>query len=110
MTNKHKVYLEVGTRRTFAGALDWYGWCRAGRDEADALRNLIEYAPRYARILRRAQLSFHPPDDVSELVVVERLQGNATTDFGAPSLPPTSDARPLDDAELRRLEAILKAC
>jgi len=32
------VYLEVGTKRTFAGALDWPGWCRNGRDETAALK------------------------------------------------------------------------
>ena len=28
------VYLEVGQKKTFAGALDWPGWCRSGRDAA----------------------------------------------------------------------------
>ena len=44
------------------------------------------------------------------LRVVERRQGDATTDFGAPSIAPKADARPIDDAELRRLSSILKAC
>jgi hypothetical protein len=104
------VYLEVGTRRTIAAALDWPGWCRAGRDEASALQTLLEYGPRYARILRPARLGFQAPKDISAFVVVERLKGNATTDFGAPALAPASDAQPLDDIELRRLQAILKAC
>jgi hypothetical protein len=43
-------------------------------------------------------------------VVTEQLQGNATTDYGVPGLAPTGDARPLADAELRRLQMILKAC
>ena len=38
MTNKLNVYLEIGSRRTFAAALDWPGWCRMGRDEAAALQ------------------------------------------------------------------------
>jgi hypothetical protein len=110
LTNKLNVYLEVGSRRTFAAALDWPGWCRMGRDEATALQALFEYGPRYARILRPARLGFQAPNDVSALVVVERLKGNATTDFGAPDLAPASDAQPLDDAESRRLQALLKAC
>ena len=110
LTNKLNVYLEVGSRRTFAAALDWPGWCRMGRDEATALRTLFEYGPRYARILRPARLGFQAPNDVSAFVVVERLKGNATTDFGAPDVAPASDAQPLDDAELRRLQALLKAC
>ena len=32
------VYLEIGKTRTFAGALDWPGWCRSGRDEAAAIK------------------------------------------------------------------------
>ena len=109
-TNKLKVYLEVGSRRTFAAALDWPGWCRMGRDEATALQALFDYGPRYARILRPARLGFHAPKDVSAFVVVERLKGNATTDFGAPDMAPAGDAQPLAEAELRRLQAILKAC
>jgi hypothetical protein len=110
LTSKINVYLEVGNRRTFAGALDWPGWCRLGRDEATALQALFEYGPRYARILRPARLGFQAPDDVSAFVVVERLKGNATTDFGAPDAAPPGDTQPPDDAELRRLQAILKAC
>ena len=35
------VYLEVGSKRVFAGAVDWPGWCRSGRDEATALEALF---------------------------------------------------------------------
>ncbi len=35
------VYLEVGPRRIFAGAIDWPGWCRSGRDEETALEALV---------------------------------------------------------------------
>jgi len=35
--NKIDAYLEIGKKRTFAGAMDWPGWCRSGRDEASAL-------------------------------------------------------------------------
>jgi hypothetical protein len=104
------VYLEIGKKRIFAGAIDWPGWCRMGRDQASALQALFEAAPRYARILRPARLGFQIPRDISAFVVVERLKGNATTDFGAPDRPPTDDKRPIRDTELRRLQAILKAC
>ncbi|HJQ14841.1 MAG TPA: hypothetical protein VJ830_08850, partial [Anaerolineales bacterium] len=90
-SNKVKVYLEIGQKRTFAGALDWPGWCRSGRDEESALQALFDYGPRYARALRYARLGFQSPDDVSYFVVVERLKGNATTDFGAPGTPPSAD-------------------
>jgi hypothetical protein len=45
-----EVYLEVGQKKIFAGALDWPGWCRSGRDEEAALATLVEYAPRYSKI------------------------------------------------------------
>ena len=109
-SNNIDVYLEIGKKRTFAGAIDWPGWCRMGRDEATTLQALLEAGPRYARILRPARLGFQAPHDVSAFVIVERLKGNATTDFGAPDLALTSDAHPIGDTELQRLQAILNAC
>ncbi len=101
------VYLEVGAKRTFAGALTWPGWCRSGRDEGSAIDALLGYAPRYANALRGARLGFHAPSDVR---VVERLRGDATTDFGAPGAAPSADAEPMADADLRRARALLQAC
>jgi hypothetical protein len=103
------VYLEIGKKRTFAGAIDWPGWCRIGRDEGAALQALVDYGPRYARVLRAASLKFHAPAGVSAFAVVERLAGNTTTDFGAPNVAPSYDTRPVDDAELQRLQALLQA-
>lgn len=108
--NKIDVYLEIGKKRAFAGALDWPGWCRSGRDEESALRSLLEYGPRYARVLKNTRLAFQPPADVSVLTVKERLSGNATTDFGAPGIAPSSDARAVEAGELQRFEKILEAC
>jgi hypothetical protein len=104
------VYLELGSKRTFAGALDWPGWSRSGKDEAAALETLLNYGLRYAAVVRPAQLGFQAPADVSELVVEQRLDGDATTDFGAPGGIPPTDVSPIEDAELKRLQAILKGC
>jgi hypothetical protein len=109
-SNQIDVYLEIGKKRTFAGAIDWPGWCRSGRDEGSALHALFECGPRYARVLRAARVGFRAPADVSAFAVIERLEGNATTDFGAPGIAPSSDTRPVDDVELRRFQALLKAC
>jgi len=109
-SNKIDVYLEVGKKRTFAGALDWPGWCRSGPDKDSALQALFDYGPRYGRVLRTARLGFKAPKDDSKFVVVQRLKGNATTDFGAPGLAPASDAEPVNSAELKRLQKLLKAC
>ncbi len=109
-SRKTRVYLEVGEKRTFAGAIDWPGWCRSGRDEGSSLQALAAYGPRYAGALRQARLGFEAPADASALAVVERLQGNATTDFGAPDASPADDAKPVESGDLRRFQTILKAC
>jgi len=105
---KIRVYLEIGRQRTFAGAVDWPGWCRSGRDEAGAVAALLEAAPRYARALRSSRLGFAAPVD-ARISVTERLPGNATTDFGAPDGALSSDDTKLPDREIRRLQAVLKA-
>ena len=114
---KIRVYLEVGSQRTFAGAIDWPGWSRSGRDELSALGALIACGPRYARVLQAAQLDdtqrtflFSPPTNISEIVVTERLKGSSTTDFGSPAVAPSVDEAPVSDEELRRLAAVLEAC
>jgi hypothetical protein len=109
-TEKIDVYLELGKKRTFAGALDWPGWARSGRDEASALQVLCDYGIRYERVLRKTQLGFQAPADISAFNVVERLEGNATTDFGAPGMPTAIDSMLVDEAEHQRLQALLQAC
>ena len=110
VSNQIEIDLEIGGKRTFAGALAWPGWCRSGRDEDSALKALLEAGPRYGRVLSRSQLGFKTPKDVSAITVVERLKGSATTDFGAPAITPAHDARPVTDADLKRLQSILRAC
>ncbi len=104
------TYLEVGGRRVFAGALEWPGWSRSGRTEDAALQALVDYGPRYAAAVAAAAGELTLPTDASDLEVVERLKGNATTDFGTPAVPPSADDRPLDEAELQRQAGLLRAC
>jgi len=108
--NPIEVYLEIGQTRTFAGALDWPGWCRSGRDEATAVQALCDYGPRYAHALQRTPLRFRVPSEASALVVVERLTGNATTNFGAPNLALSGDTKPIDPTEQQRWQVVLNAC
>jgi len=106
----YDVYLECGKKRTFAGALDWPGWCRQGPNEAEALVALLAYGPRYGSVLAGTRLGFVAPKGLSHLTVVERLPGTATTDFGAPGVPPTVDHdRSCDAVTLKRFEKILRA-
>ena len=108
--NAINVYVEAGQTKTFAAALDWPGWCRSGRDEDSALQNLLDYAPRYARAIASARLGFDVPDDLAALKVAVRQKGDATTDFGAISLDIPADTAPVEADDLKRWQAILKAC
>jgi hypothetical protein len=103
------VYYEVGRKRTFAGALEWPGWCRSAKNEVAALETLFDYRLRYAQAIQSAQLGFEPPEDITELRVDERLEGDSTTDFGAPSVAPSFDGEPTSEEELRRFQALLEA-
>jgi hypothetical protein len=102
----HAVYLEIGSKRVFAGAVDWPGWCRSGRDEAAALESLAAYGPRYRTALGGTGRGF---DSGLPLQVKERLKGDATTDFGAPSASPRADHRRLDPAAAKRHTGLLRA-
>jgi hypothetical protein len=75
------VCLEVTPQRTFACALDWPGWCRAGSDEGAALEALRSYVERNAAVAGQAGVSF--PSTVT-FDVVERVPGGPTTAFAAP--------------------------
>jgi hypothetical protein len=103
------VYLEVGKKRTFAAALDWPGWCRSGKDDVSALQALLDYGPRYALAIADSHLGFIAPGELQTLTVIERLEGNAVTDFGAPVVAPSADQAPLSQAELERFRALLQA-
>lgn len=103
------IYLEIGKQRVFAGAVEWPGWCRSGRDEEAAQQALLASGPRYAELLRSADIEFTMPPEQSAFTITERLVGNTTTDFGAPDVAPESDSRPVDETELHRLQQLLQA-
>jgi hypothetical protein len=106
---KVQAFLEKGQKKVFAGTAPWPGWYGQGKTEAAALEALVDAGPRYARALTGTQLGFKAPKETGAIVVVERLKGTSTTDFGAPDVAPAGDAEPVDAAALRRLTAILKA-
>ncbi len=109
-STKIPVYLEIGAKRTFAVAVDWPGWSRVGKGEAAALQALLDYGPRYLAAVRSARLGFRAPTEISVFRVAERVSGDATTDFGTPGKIPVGDAKQVDEAEVRRLQGILRAC
>ena len=104
------VYLEVGRKRVFAAAIGWPGWCRSGREVPSALQALIDYGPRYAAAVSKVLGDgFEPATHSKDLNVVERLEGDSSTDFGVPHVPPALDSLPLEDRELDRLSKLLQA-
>ena len=107
MASATRVYVEAGSKRVFACALDWPGWCRSGKTEEEALAALAAYAPRYAPVARLARVKFDAK--AAEQNVVERVRGGGTTDFGAPEVRLASDSEPLKGAELKRTRALLDA-
>lgn len=102
------IYLEIGSKRCFASSIEWPGWCRSGKTEDAAVTALIEVAPRYAEIARRAHKRF-PKTEPERFEVVERIEGNATTDFGAPGKVPKADYEDFDRNESNRLAGLLQA-
>src|SRR4051794_19939806 len=101
-----RVYLEEGSKKSFAVALDWPGWARAGKGAEAALEALEAYLPRYSRVALRAGLA---PPEVDGFDVVERLTGGTTTDFGALEKDPQVDLEPLRPGETERLAALVQA-
>jgi hypothetical protein len=103
-----RVVLEVVRARAFAVAVDWPGWTRGGRDEEAALDALLRAAPRYAAAVAAGGVAFLAPAERSDLEVVDRVPGNAGTEFGAPSVRLPGDDEPLADEELERHAEILR--
>ena len=100
------VVIETGSRRVFASALDWPGWSRAGKSEEAALEALLDYADRYRPVAERAGLRLPKRLD---LEVVERVKGNATTDFGAPGMSAAAERRRLTATAAGKQAAAVEA-
>lgn len=104
-----RIAVEVGSKRAFASALDWPGWCRSGRTEQAAQEALAAYAERYARVPAAAGVPFNAKTAV-RFDVVDRKKGGATTDFGAPEMPADLESKPMTRAEVDRMCALVAAC
>ncbi|HET9442599.1 MAG TPA: hypothetical protein VFO65_04705, partial [Acidimicrobiales bacterium] len=102
------VYLEIGSSKTFACALDWPGWCRAGKGEDAALEALAAYAERYRPVADLAGVRF-AKSAATSLEVVERIAGDGGTDFGVPGRPAAADAQALTATQARRLAGLVEA-
>jgi len=99
------IYIELGGKKAIAWSLAWPGWCRIRKSEEEAVQALIDTEARYRLIAQRAGLEFVPGD----LVVVERLPGDANTAWGVPSVLATAETRPIDAVTAQRNVALLRA-
>ena len=104
-----RVMVELGKKKAVAVALDWPGWNRSGRSEAEALQVLAVYRPRYAKVAALAGLAgeFRM---AGELSVVERVEGAGMTDFYGLSFRSSgSEHKPISEAACERKIALLRA-
>jgi hypothetical protein len=102
-----KVYVEEGKKKVFAVSLQWSGWARSGKDAESALEALADYAPRYEVIVKAAGLSL--PKTATRFEIVEKLSGNASTDFGMPAVLASTDSDKPGPKEAEKLAALLRA-
>lgn len=100
--------LEIGSKRAFASAVDWPGWCRSGRDEKLALEALASYVDRYAVVPAAAGIPF-AKTTATKFDVIERLKGDATTEFGAPSVMAKLETKAVSRADVERMCALVEA-
>jgi hypothetical protein len=104
-----RILIEAGQKRVFACALDYTGLARSGKTEEAAIEALLAALPRYSDVAREAGQSFDAKAAGATMVVVERVEGNATTDFGAPGIVGEVDRRPLTNREAEREAARVAA-
>jgi hypothetical protein len=102
--------VEQGKKKAIACAFDWPGWDRAGKSEPDALAVLEAYRPRYAKVagLAGLQAAFN---GISDLVVVERIDGSSTTDYhGVSAKAASAEQGAMSPEECERKIQLLRAC
>lgn len=110
MSPTARVMIEQGRKRADAVALDWPGWDRSGKSEAEALAILERYRDRYAPIAELAGLDTEFAR-AGELEVVERVPGIGMTDFyGLSMKSATLEYAPMTAADCERKLALLRAC
>lgn len=100
------IYLETSPKWSYAVAVEWPGWARHAKGQADPIEALLDCGERYGAVLAAAGIPFHVPE---ELEVIAVLEGDYGTEWGVPSVVPEADHRPLDQAEAERQVAILRA-
>ncbi len=106
----YPMYLEIGQKKSYAGAVDWPGWGRVIKDPSEAAQMLLDYAPRYAAAMKLGKVDFKPPQSVDDFKVIEEHPGTSSTEFGGPDTPPLIDREAATEKDLPDLLKILDAC
>jgi hypothetical protein len=97
-------------KRAVAFAVDWPGWSRGAKTPELALELLESYRERYRPIAAAAGLA-EELDAAGALRVVEDAVGPGSTDFWGISFAPSGlEQEPMEDTELERKIALLRAC
>ncbi|HWK81085.1 MAG TPA: hypothetical protein VNP95_09950 [Thermomicrobiales bacterium] len=102
-----RIVIEETPKKAFASALDWPGWSRSGKTGDAAVEALLAYAARYRPVAERAGCAWNEPEGPE---LVDRLPGDASTEFGVPGQVHAPDQAPLEGDELQRHIALLTAC
>ena len=107
-----RAVLERGPKekKAVVFAIDWPGWSRGAKTPELALGTLESYRDRYRPVAVAAGLA-DEFDAAGTLDVVEDRVGTGSTDFWGISFSPSGvEDEPMDDAELERKIALLRAC
>ena len=99
------IYLELTDKKASAWSLEWPGWCRIHKSEETVLQYLQDTKERYRIIAQRANQTFEP----GELLIVERLAGDANTAWGVPSVSAPAESQPIDADTAQRRVALIRA-
>jgi len=104
-----RVMVEQGKKKAVAVALDWPGWDRSGKSEAEALEVFAAYRPRYAKVAGLAGLA-NEFRAAGAMEVVERVAGTGMTDFYGLSFRSAGpEHSPMSDAVCEQRIALLRA-
>jgi hypothetical protein len=110
VTDRLRVVLEIGPkgRRVVAGAYEWPGLERWGKDEDNAVQKLASYVPRYAGVAERAGMADAFARQ-GRIEVVERYTGNSSTDFwGVAHVTSETEREVLSADRLERLLTLVQ--
>jgi hypothetical protein len=107
-----RTVLENGPKgkKGVAYAVDWPGWSRGAKTGELAAQVLESYRPRYRPIAVAAGMA-EEFDAQKRLKVAEERVGTPSVDFWAISFSPSGlEPEPMEEAELERKIALLRAC